>query len=327
MKNKFLKLMTSIVVFITIGCQKKTNNNNQFTAINPLSYTSVVFNATSDTVLVSTYSGRISQVIKNRDQEELIINLNDEIYGLEYAKKQHVVMATTLKSGVIVIDLKTRKIKKELNVKNDAWINSVHLSENEEYLTGLDIKGNSYIWDINNDYELLDFSEELPKNYIRLADNNGNLYYQNHLGKYIQWDPKKKKIIKELMVNGRLVDLDDKGNLAFLNFNEFGIYNTKVNNTAILKFKEKHPYTIYIYPNGDTVHNSHHLKLTDLRFSDNKVFTAGLDKTIRIWDKQNGNLVDEWYSHNATISDLDISSNKKQLVSVDLKGGIKFWEL
>jgi len=322
MKNS-RKLLSILVLFIMLGCEKNNKNIQQLVAINPLSYTDVAFSSIKDTVFVSTYSGRISKRIKEQDKEELLIQLKDEVYSLQYSDKQNLVIASTLKSGILFIDVHTGEIKKNLQIKKDTWLNSIFLSKDDNYLIGFDTKGNNHIWDLNNDYKKLDFKKELPNSFIRYVDKLGAFYYQTQ-GKYIKWNPTDKRIEKEYKISGKLVDINDNGDFLLLNFNEFRMFNSKADS---LEFKNKHPYYIYKYSNGDTVHDPYQLKLTAARFTMDKIYTSSLDQSIRVWNKIDGTLIDEWYLHNATISDIDISKNQKQLVSVDLKGEIRFWDL
>lgn len=57
------------------------------------------------------------------------------------------------------------------------------------------------------------------------------------------------------------------------------------------------------------------------------IFTSSIDKSIRKWNIDNGELIDDLLGHKATISSLSLSNYETQLVSVDLKGGVKFWDL
>lgn len=323
MKNNVL-LYTIVLSLSFLSCKKNIEQTKQgFTAINPLAYTDVVYNSVKDTVIVSTYSGRIAKRIKQQNNEEVIIQLNDEVYSLQYAYKEGLVIASTLKSGILFIDITTGKISKQINIGNGAWINSIILSSDERYLAGMDVKGNNHIWDLHNEYQPLDFSEELSKCYIRYIDESGLLFYQTK-GRYIKWNPREKSVESELKVHGKLVDIDENGNLLLLNFNEFSYHNANLDSTI---FKRKHPYYIYKYSNGDTTHDPFHLKLTSGVFTRDRIYTSSLDQSIRVWNKIDGSLVDEWYLHHATISEMDIARNQKQLVSVDLKGGIEFWDL
>lgn len=311
-----------LILSILLSCSKIDKKvNQQLIAINPISYTDVTYCSKKDTVLVSTYSGRISKRIKGHSREELVIKLRDEIYSIQYLKKQNMIIASTLNSGILFIDISTGKIKKELKIEKNAWINSIFLSYDETYLIGFDVKGNNHIWNLSKGYEKLKLTKELSNSYIRFADKSGFLYFQTQ-DKYIKWDPIVKKIENEFKISGRLVDVNENGDLLSLNFNEFEAFSSKADSVL---FKKKHPYYIYKLQNGDTVHDPYQLKLTDARFGMEKIYTSGLDQSIRVWSKINGKLLDEWYEHNATISALDIT--QEQMVSVDLKGGIKFWNL
>ncbi|NVK52853.1 MAG: hypothetical protein HWD85_07945 [Flavobacteriaceae bacterium] len=326
MKNNLL-LITIGVVISFFSCSNKTESKEQkLVAINPLAYTNVVYSSQRDTVIVATYSGRISKRIKNHTKEELITNVNDEVYSLQYSKSKKLIFASTLNSGILLIDYVNGEILKTLEVDKGAWLNTIHLSTDENYLVGFDTKGNNYAWDLNNNYKLIDISNELPKAYVRYVDSQGNFYFQQHR-KYIKWNQEQGKIVKELNITGRLVDIDKENNLLFLGFNQFKKYNSDVDSIFLEK---KHPYYLYRYGKKatDTSRIKMSLKLTDACWSEDKIFTTGIDKSIRVWNKKSGELLNEWNNtHNATISSIDLSKDNNQLVSVDLKGGIHFWSI
>ena len=251
MKNSSI-LYLIFILFILSSCNNR-DSSQQLIAINSLSYTSVVYNSIKDTVLVSTYSGRIAKRIRNKNKEEVLIQLDDEVYCLQYSYGRKVVMASTLKSGIIFIDVFTGKIKKQLEVKNGAWINSILLSKDENYLIGVDVKGNNHIWDLNNNYKKLDSTKGFQSGYIRYIDNSGVFYYQVK-DKYLKWNHIDKKIEKEYEINGRLVDINLNDDLLFLNFNEFEKFSNRADSIV---FRRKHPYYIYKEKNGDTVHRNY----------------------------------------------------------------------
>jgi WD40 repeat protein len=88
-----------------------------------------------------------------------------------------------------------------------------------------------------------------------------------------------------------------------------------------------HPNWPYILNSGDTFYIPPKMDLTKARFAGDKIYTAGIDRSIRVWDKHTGDLLYEILGHKATISGMDISSESDQMVTVDLKGGIKFSEI
>jgi len=205
----------------------------------------------------------------------------------------------------------------------DKWCISIFLSDSENYLMGIDVSGKNYIWDISKDYQLIEYPRSFPKSYVRVIDNSGIIYLSGE-GKVVLWNPEKDLIEKELSVAGVLVDVDNSGDLLLLSHNEFTKYNAKNNS---IEFKRKHPNWPYVLASGDTAYIPPQMKLTAARFANNKIYTAGIDRSIRVWDKQEGKLLDDWLGHKATINSIDISDDSKQLVSVDLKGGIKFWDI
>ena len=57
------------------------------------------------------------------------------------------------------------------------------------------------------------------------------------------------------------------------------------------------------------------------------IYTLGLDKSLRKWEKQSGELIETYSLHRGTPSAMDISKDESQLVTVDLLGKIHFWNL
>jgi WD40 repeat protein len=69
------------------------------------------------------------------------------------------------------------------------------------------------------------------------------------------------------------------------------------------------------------------MNLTTAKFAKNKIFTASIDRSIRIWDKKTGVLLKSLTDHKGTVNKLKVSKDESQLVSTDLKGGIQFLNL
>lgn len=316
MKNKITFIIIAILI---VSCNKPLKlKEHKFTAINPLSYTDVKYSG-NDEVLVTTYDGSIYK-IDNTGNKELVFKIEDEIYSLQYFKAKDLAYLATYKSGVVIVDFKQQKIIKQLPIKNNAWIVNLQLSENGRYLSGVDVKRNNYIWDVDQGYKEIDIAEKLPNNYVRHISNNGNAYFQT-AGKYKVWNITQEKIIDEIIASGKLTDIDNDGNMTTLADNQFFFYDQE---KKAITYAKKHPYLIYQEKNGDTLHDLFQLKLIDVKIVDNKVYSVGLDKSVRVWDKQTGNLSNEWVANNATISGFDVSSSNDEIVTVDLKGNIVF---
>lgn len=108
MNNKLTLLL--ILVSVISGCKQEIDlKSSAFTAVNPLSYTDVVYVSNKDTVLIATFDGRISERINGKEKENLIINLSDEIYSLTFDAKNQRIYASTLSSGIVIIDYKKRR--------------------------------------------------------------------------------------------------------------------------------------------------------------------------------------------------------------------------
>ncbi len=62
-------------------------------------------------------------------------------------------------------------------------------------------------------------------------------------------------------------------------------------------------------------------------FHSNQIVTAGSDRNIHFWDSFSGKPLSQLKGHQTEITSLNISSNGKLLVSGDLDGVIKFWDM
>lgn len=154
-------MRNSIVIFllsISINSLAQLNSIyiKKFTNINPVSYTDVLFIGTKDTVLVSTYSGRIARVINGSGKEKILAKIDDEIYALAYNKNAGEIIASTLENGILIINERNGKIIKKVPI-HSSWANALVCSENFKYLVAYDQKGKRYIFDIANNYQNIDF--------------------------------------------------------------------------------------------------------------------------------------------------------------------------
>lgn len=325
MTNSSLLFILLLSIFSLFSCHRKNDlDYNRLTGINPLAYTSVIYTASKDTAIISTYSGRIAKRINKDSLEYLIAAIHDEIYALAYIKSQGKIIASTLRSGILVINSLTGKIEKKLILK-DTWTIRLSLTKDEKYLFTTDLKGKNHVWDVENDYNEIQLPEIVSEKTIRLADDSGKFYFSSK-GMGFVWDINSRKMESELTTNGnRFVDVDQYGNLLLINHNECSFYNSSLDS---VQFKVSHPSWIYLGPEGEILAEIPlSMQLTKARFANDKIYTSGIDRSIHVWNKTDGTLLDHLTGHKATVSDMDVSKNYQQLVSVDLKGNIKFWDI
>lgn len=223
----------------------------------------------------------------------------------------------------MVVDIDSKDVIKKLPIHNNAWIVNLEISDNNRYLSGIDVKHKNHIWDVEENYKIIDVSKDLPNNFIRFIDAQGIAYFQTS-GRYNLWDIQSEKIINEIPIYGKFADIDNFGNIVSVYENQFFFYDSQKGQVS---FSKKHPYLIFEEENGDTIHDPYQLKLLNSKIINNKIYTVGLDKSIRVWNKANGELLDEWVANKATISGFDISADRNQLVTVDLKENVVFKDL
>ncbi len=343
MKSKTHYLLVILIMHFSFGLNAQLNNVfiKKLTSINPTSYTDVVYIGAKDTALVSTFSGRIAVRINGVSQERVIANLNDEIYSLAYNSKKNEIAASTLESGIIIVKQKTGAILKTLKLKS-TWSINILYSDNFQYLFTQDQKGNRYLWDATKKYQEIVLSNKVPQGRIVKMDSLELMTIVTPK-KITVWDFRKEVIVKETEVQLiRFGDMDNQGNILSVDFNECAKYSTVSKRN---EFVVKHPNwlrDIRDYPNyqnslkqspedfnqdGLLVMNGYSMQLTMVRFAKNKVYTASIDRSIRVWNKETGNLLHSLTGHKATVNKIKVNTDQSQLVSIDLKGGIKFWDI
>jgi WD40 repeat protein len=69
------------------------------------------------------------------------------------------------------------------------------------------------------------------------------------------------------------------------------------------------------------------MALTSAKFAKDNIYTSSIDRSIRIWNRKTGQLIDSLTGHKGTVNKIKVSEDENQLVSIDLKGGIKFWDV
>lgn len=321
--NKILSAF--ILLFAILGCKGQNIFVPKLTNINPVSYTDVVYTSVKDTVLVSTFSGRISKRINGNPKEIVIAKIADEIYSLAYNPQRKEIAAATLENNILLINEKNGKTIKKLPLKT-TWSSAVFFSDNFNYLITQDQKKNQYIWDATKNYQELILPSDFPKGTIVKIDKQ-NIATIVTLNKVTYWNMNNSTVQKEISVDmKKFTDMDSEGNFLSLNYNECAKYNS---NTHQTEFKVKHPNWIThdIEDESKVYEDDYSMNLTTAKFAKNKIYTASIDRSIRVWDKKTGELLKSLTDHKATVNKLKVSKDENQLVSIDLKGGIQFWNL
>lgn len=340
MKSNFL-VMIAFCLSGQLIAQPKDMFISKLTAINATSYTDVIFTGIKDTVLVSTFSGRIGMRINGVSKEKVIANVHDEIYSLAYHPKRKEVVASTLENGILLIKFETGAILKKLPLKT-TWSINVFYSDNYQYLITHDQKGNRYLWDVKNDYKEISLSNEVPPGRIVKMDAAGLMTIVTP-NKLAVWDFHKESVLTSKDVQlVRFGDMDKDGYLLSVDFNECAKYNTVSKKN---EFVVRHPNRlrdIRDYPNyqrtlqqspgdftkdGLLIDDGYSMQLTMVRFAKNYIYTASIDRSIRQWNKETGALLSSLTGHRATVNKIRINTAETQMVSIDLKGGIRFWTI
>ncbi|MDG3581240.1 WD40 repeat domain-containing protein [Galbibacter pacificus] len=322
---KFYKIAT--LVFLSLlftNCKQRiTIKKSKFTGINPVSYTDVVFTSSRDTVFVSTYDGKIYELINQKNNRKQIAAIDDEIYNMAYNAEKNEVYAATLHLGIVVINTLSGALIKKIPLKA-SWAYQLCYNQKNGILATFDFKGNHYIWDTENDFKQLDTPAELKQMRPKHITDNGDIYFDGRMNKILVWNYKTNEI-KQHTIKGKLADVDSEANFLLIDGKEFGYYNTASDS---LYYSKKHPdWPIYLADKDTTVNVPLNLEVITGLMTKGHLYTYGLDKSIRKWNKPSGAIVETYSKHRATPSAMDITQDRSQLVTVDLKGGIEFWDL
>lgn len=323
MKNR-VYLSFVIVLSLMLGsCKQEIKvNESSLTAINPLSYTDVIFKSDRDTVFVSTFSGRIAKRINGHNEEKLLIDLGDEIYSLAYDQNRNLIYASTRNSGVVIIEEDKMTVIDHLFIEG-SWISDIFLSKDGMLLAGYSANGQNHIWNIKNNTRVI-IPDSLSNYRVAGIDESGNIILKGR-GNYVFWNSQMNMVEKKITVSGILKDIDESGNMLLFFDKDFQFYNVNTDSVSFRKHHKDWPY--YLKDQDTVVRVPLQLSLTVGRLTNKYLFTAGVDRSIRKWNKIDGQHIEDIIEHKATISAMNCSPDKTQLVSVDLKGGILFSEI
>lgn len=316
--------MLLFIALILANCEQNISiKKYELTGINPIAYTDVIYGSNQDTVLASTFNGKIYQIINSNLDRKEIASVNDEIYNMAFNAKRNEIYAATLKSGILVINIKNGNVIRNLPIK-ETWAHKIYYNESNGILCTFDFRGNHYIWNSLNDYEQLNTPAYLSRMIPRHLSDKGDIYFDGR-EEVVIWNYLTNKEVKRKKVKGKLVDVDHEENFLMMGGKEFAFYSSQHDS---IYYKKKHPdWPIHI-PEKDTIVNipiSRDL-ITGL-LTENNIYTIGLDRSLRKWDKQSGNLIETYLKHKGSISAMDITKDRSQLVTVDLEGEIEFWDL
>lgn len=339
MKNKLLIFLS----FLFISCTSSKINNifvPKFTGINPVSYTDVTYLNSNDTVIVSAMNGRIAYRYNDNLDEKLITKINDEVYVVAYNKQLNHIAISTLNSGVIVVNLENNKIIYKLPL-NNTWTLNLKYSSEGNYLFANDQEGNRFIWQTKNKYEKLTINETFPKGHIYSIQNDILLFVTKDKLNFWSWS--QNKIINEVQTKfDKLKDIDSDSNILSLNHNKCNLNKPNENKPSInishsgwyrsldglsnAEIKQVKEAGLPILENHFSDPN-YEMFLTDAKMTNDKIITSSIDRSVRIWDKKSGELIKVILGHKGTVNKIKVSPQANQVVTIDLKGGIKFTDI
>ncbi|WP_439488331.1 WD40 repeat domain-containing protein [Algoriphagus sp.] len=324
LRFSFGRLGTLLFLMFAIGCEQKVVlKDYKLTGVNPVAYTDVVYKASRDTVFVSTFTGKIYEIANGETNRCLIAEIDDEIYDMVYLPANKNILLATLNSGVLVLDLQNGEISHRLSLKT-TWGHELIYNAEAELLATNDFAGNVYLWNTGCEFVPVSIPAELKGMSLRKIMPGAEVYFQGK-GKVAVWELEGNVIFCEEVAEGKLWDVDAKGNYLMLGGKEFLYWDTRSDS---VEFRKKHPdWPIYITDEDSLVHVPLSLELLDGRITDQSIITVGLDKTLRFWEKTSGELLKTQAKHRYSIAGIDVNKDHSQMVSVDLDGKIEFLDL
>jgi len=75
--------------------------------------------------------------------------------------------------------------------------------------------------------------------------------------------------------------------------------------------------------------SGHERPISSLKFNrdDDLLFTASADRTINLWNPENGERLGTYEGHTGAVSDIDVDYFSKRLVSCSADGCVKIWNV
>ena len=232
--------------------------------------------------------------------------------------------AASFQSGVVVLNAHTGKLITRL--KTPYWCSGLALNDDETTLAGACVNGTVFLWDLTHNFERGALSTGSPAFAVQFYHGGGNLAVAGYTVSL--WDVGQKTPLKTLNFHrGIIKSIDVRWKNRLLVSSSYDKTATVVDlNDFSLKHRLSHPN----FPptaRGREVEIPIHLALTAFKIVGNQIITAGADRTLRVWDADTGRLVKTLSGHRASIANVAISPNGKQLASVSLKGELQFWPL
>ncbi len=325
--QKLLKMKNNIAIAILVLVIQNCFSQNIFvpklTGNNKVSLTDVIYVGNKDSVIVSKYNGDINPVINNKSIKK-ITNLKDEVYALAYNKNSKELLASTLENGIYVLSFPNGKILKKLSV-NKSWTNTLKFSSDHKYLIGENQYEKPILWEINKGYQKVSLSEKIPNGSI--IDVKENIATIHTKKKIILWDLNANTEIDSREIDlSFFSDIDNENNILSIITNEIIVSNPFKEKVY---FKLKHPdYKWHINRGGEKKESVEEMSLavSCALFFKNYILSSGADKSLRVWDKNSGKLLRTFWEHKGIVNKIAISKDNTQIVTIDLKGGIKFWD-
>jgi len=311
------RLFGAAILFCLVACQPVTPN--ELVAINQRAFTDVCYAGQRDSVWVSTYDGYILHATADSQWSE-VAHLNDEIYSLQYIANNGHLLASTFRTGILVINPDNGQVAHRLTLTK--WINELKISADQQYVFGTNVAGDHYLWDASREYAPHLWADTLTGGRLAWIDAQQRVFVDGRGTVRIYQLPTETWLPNYPVDEGSLVTFSSEQIALFIDRDTA----TVVQDDAIA-FHLTNPDWPFPLSTGDTARIPYQLSILDGLLTSHRVVTVGLDRSVRFWDAASGELIATKVGHSATVHRVVLSPDGTQVATIDLKGNLRFHDL
>jgi len=294
---------------------------DRFTGNNPVALTDVVYCGSQDSILVSKLNGQVVKIHRLGSAPQVLVDVQDEIFAMAYHQRRRELVIATMHKGIMVVDSRGKILKQIL--QQDSWSTHLHHNSSFDFIITTDQKGRRYILDVAQGYQMRAADSSIPGGRIVDVDEGGNLLIIQ-AKKTIRWSFSERKAVWVAEIPSfRYADEDGQGNFLSIAHNTGKLLE---GNTGQIKYELKHPnWPLPDLEREGVVHQiPYSMQINTAKILGKYIFTGGIDRTVRVWDKETGKLLKTIDAHKGSVVKILKSPNGLQVVSIDIKGGIHF---
>ena len=318
---KQVLLILSVLFFC--ACSTSQEETKFIVPENSYSIQDVVYTGEKDSVLYAKQNGQIFHLVKDQEPS-LVFDLNEEVHFLAYNEADKKIYVSTYQSGIAVIDERTKKLSRRLPVSE--WSHSILYHEKTGTLFNVGTDLEIAFWNVKKGYEneKLNISQQM----VTAGDfQGGRVVFAGLRGNVILYNPETKEVVDkgrvQVGVNDESAVHDGK---MMWSRNTSKAYLIDIGSMQVVG-EVQHPNWPIKTDDTSYVEVPVSLDITGVALSEDRAYTASSDRSIRVWSLPDLELLETLKGHHGIISTIKLNRRHDQLVSVSLRGEIKFWDL